>query len=91
VINEEHFYREAHRRIFQIIRNLYLENLPVDTVSVTEELKSENILADIGGPAYIATLINTVSTAANIDHYVRIIREKSILRRKNTLNLKIMF
>jgi replicative DNA helicase len=80
IIDDRHFYRESHRCIYQIIRNLYLENLPVDSISVTEELKKKKILGDIGGAAYITTLINTVSTTANVEYYAKIVREKAILR-----------
>lgn len=80
IVNEKHFYRETNRRIFQVVKNLYLENIPIDTVSVTEKLKSENILMEVGGAAYITSLINTVSTAANVEYYAKLIRDKSILR-----------
>ncbi|OIO73957.1 MAG: replicative DNA helicase [Elusimicrobia bacterium CG1_02_37_114] len=80
ILTENDFYHESHRRIFLIIKNLYVENIPVDTVSVTDELKKQKALVDIGGAAYITELINTVSTAANIEHYAKIVREKAILR-----------
>ncbi|MDI6641155.1 MAG: replicative DNA helicase [Elusimicrobiota bacterium] len=80
IIDEQHFYRDTHRRIFRIIKRLYLENIPIDTVSIIEELKRENILLDVGGAAYIAQLINTVSTAANVEYYAKAVYEKAILR-----------
>jgi len=80
ILQEYDFYRETHKRIFRVIKNLYIENIPVDTVSVINELKKEKVLDDVGGAGYIATLINTVSTAANVEYYARIVREKSVLR-----------
>ncbi|MBU2568155.1 MAG: replicative DNA helicase [Elusimicrobia bacterium] len=80
ILDDRHFYRDAHRRIFGVIKKLYVENFPVDTISVTEELKKEKILQDVGGVGYVAALINSVSTAANVEHYARIVREKSLLR-----------
>jgi replicative DNA helicase len=90
IVNEKHFYRESHRRIFEVIKSLYLENVPIDTITVTEELKNRNLLAEVGGAAYIATLINNVSTAANVEHYAKIVREKSILRQMIQYGTKIV-
>ncbi|MFN3966494.1 MAG: replicative DNA helicase [Endomicrobiia bacterium] len=80
ILQENDFYRETHKRIFRVIKGLYIENIPVDTVSVIDELKKEKVLDDVGGAGYIATLINTVSTTANVEYYAKIVREKSILR-----------
>ncbi|OGS20407.1 MAG: replicative DNA helicase [Elusimicrobia bacterium RIFOXYA2_FULL_39_19] len=80
VLEEQHFYRDTNRKIFRVIKKFYIENIPVDTVSVIEELKREQILEDIGGAVYITTLINTVSTAANVDHYAKIVRDKAVVR-----------
>jgi replicative DNA helicase len=80
VADDRFFYREAHRQVFKIIVGLYLENLPVDAISVTEELKNKKMLAGVGGAAYITNLINAVSTTANVEYYARIVREKAILR-----------
>ncbi|MBU0952716.1 MAG: replicative DNA helicase [Elusimicrobia bacterium] len=80
IVDEIHFYRDTHRKIFKIIKRFYMENLPVDTVSIIEELKRERLLEEIGGASYIATLINTVSTAANVEHYANIVLNKAILR-----------
>jgi len=80
MLTEDHFYKEAHKRIFRVIKNLYFQNLPIDTVSVSEELKKEKIFTEIGGGAYLTDLINTVSTAANAEYYAQIVYEKGILR-----------
>ncbi len=90
ILQEYDFYRETHKRIFKVIKNLYIENIPVDTISVTNELKKEKILEEVGGAGYIATLINTVSTAANVEHYAYIVREKSILRQLIQIGTQIV-
>ncbi|MBN1621068.1 MAG: replicative DNA helicase [Endomicrobiales bacterium] len=81
VVTDTDFYKEAHAQIFRVIRNLYLNNHPVDAVTVSAELKKDRLLSEIGGAAYITSLINCVSTAANVEHYANLVREKSILRR----------
>ncbi len=75
------FYDEANRKIFKAIVKLYDENEAVDIVTLIEELKKRDMLDKIGGPAYITELANSIPTAANIDHYAKIVREKYLLRR----------
>ena len=79
-VHEESFYREAHRKIFSAILSLYSQNQAVDLVTLTDQLKKEGTLEEIGGTSYLASLANFVPTAANVDHYARIVREKHILR-----------
>ena len=80
LLNENDFYRTAHKKIFNAISNLLDQNEPVDMITLTDELRSQGILEEIGGYTYITTLVNTVPTAANVQYYARIIKEKSILR-----------
>lgn len=74
------FYKDAHRKIFQAIIALYNTNKAVDLITLTNALKIEGSLDDIGGASYLTSLANAVPTAANINHYVGIVREKYILR-----------
>jgi replicative DNA helicase len=80
VLKPEDFYREAHRVIFEVVTHLTNKGEPVDIITVSEELKQRNMLDKIGGIPYLTTLANSVPTAANIEHYARIVEEKSILR-----------
>lgn len=77
------FYRDLHRRIFETIIDIYNQHKPVDILTVTESLRSNNIVPDDGeeAAAYVVSLLNTVTTAANVDYYIEIIKEKSILRK----------
>jgi len=77
----EDFYRESHRKIFQGMLELLEKNEPVDLITLTDELKKKNHLADVGGPAYIASLADNIPTASNVAYYAKIVREKAILRR----------
>ena len=81
LLSQEDFYREAHRKIFNGIIKLVGRNDPVDLVTLTDELKNQGILEQVGGASFIASLLNSTPTAANITHYAKIVKEKSIRRR----------
>ena len=80
ILTSTDFYREAHRVIFNAMLELYNKNEAVDMVTVTEILKRDNKLEDIGGLAYITSLANVVLTAANVKYHADIVAEKSVLR-----------
>jgi len=90
ILRDTDFYKGAHRNIFRIIRDLYMENQPVDTITVSAKLKTEKLLEDIGGGAYLTQLVNSVSTAANVEHYAEIVHEKAILRTLITVGSDIV-
>jgi replicative DNA helicase len=79
-LQAEFFYNDSHRKIFEAIAELYNANKAVDLITLTDELKRKGILEAIGGVSFLTTLANSVPTAANINHYVHIVKEKSILR-----------
>jgi replicative DNA helicase len=81
ILTHEDFYRDAHQRIFQALVDLSEKNEPADLITLTNKLKSKNLLDDVGGSSYLAALIDMVPTAANIEHYARIVKEKATLRR----------
>lgn len=80
ILTSDDFYREAHRVIFNAILELYNKNEAVDMVTITDILRRDNKLEDIGGIAYITSLANAVPTAANIKYHADIVSEKSVLR-----------
>jgi len=80
LLDEAAFYKDAHRKIFTVLLALYKANVPVDLVTITEELKKRNLLDEVGGASYLATLTSVVPTAANAEHYCRIVKQKAILR-----------
>lgn len=80
ILTSGDFYREAHRVIFNAMLELYNKNEAVDMVTVTEILRRDNKLEDIGGIAYITGLANAVPTAANVKYHAEIVAEKSVLR-----------
>lgn len=80
-LKSDDFYRESHRKIFDIIVALSEKREPVDLVTVTEELRNAKILEQMGGVMYLTTLTETVPTIANAMYYSKIVEEKAILRR----------
>jgi len=81
LIREDYFYQESHRKIYAIIVELYDNSKPVDLVTASEALKKKNILDAVGGASYLASLAEAVPTAANVEHYARIVKEKYLLRK----------
>ncbi|MFO7302347.1 MAG: replicative DNA helicase [Acidobacteriota bacterium] len=81
VIDAADFYRDAHRRIFEKMVVLSERSEPIDLVTLKDELLRSGELDDVGGPAYISSLTDGVPRSANVEHYARIVKERSTLRR----------
>src|SRR6185369_10634432 len=80
VIDSKDFYRDAHRRIFDKMVKLAERGDAIDLVTLKEELNRAGELEEVGGPAYITALVDGVPRSTNVEHYARIIKEKSTLR-----------
>jgi replicative DNA helicase len=80
VLREEDFYEENHRRIFSAIRALHDRNITCDVITVGDELEKGGRLAGLGGRAALFELTNLVPSALHVEHYARIVREKSLFR-----------
>lgn len=81
VLKPEDFYRESHRKIFQAMMQLSEKREPSDLITLTDILKKSGNLEEVGGAAYLTTLVDYVPTAANISYYCRMVKEKSVNRR----------
>lgn len=79
-LNDEMFYDEKNSKIYEVLKNLRLKNVPVDLTTVANELDKNKQLANVGGLEYLTTIIEAVPTAANIDYYINILFEKYVLR-----------
>lgn len=79
-LDSDCFYKDTHRKIFEAVAGLYSVNKAIDLITLTDELKRNGALDEIGGASFLTALVNSVPTAANISHYVNIVKEKSILR-----------
>ncbi|MFH1415249.1 MAG: replicative DNA helicase [Elusimicrobiota bacterium] len=90
LLEENYFYRTAHRNIFNGIRSLFQKNEAVDVVTVAEELKKTQDLESSGGHDYLTELVNNVVTASNAEFYAKIVRDKALLRELIRIASKII-
>ncbi len=104
ILDAESFYLDAHRKIYEVAIDLYDRNEPVDILTLSEELKRhpseapraggdenapKNWLDEIGGAYYLTELAESVPTAANVEHYAKIVLEKALLRQLITVAAEI--
>jgi len=80
LLRPQHFYLDAHQHIFQACADLSNRSVPIDLLTLTEELKRLGTLDAIGSGYYLVELTNKVASAANIEHHARIIAQKHIQR-----------
>lgn len=80
LLEESFFYLESHRAVFSAAINLFDRNQPIDLITVTEELRKRKKLEAVGGASYLTQLTASVPTAANVDYYARMVKEKALLR-----------
>ncbi len=80
ILKPESFYSDAHRKIFQAIIDLSTKHDPIDILTVTEQLRRNQQLEEVGGPFYITQLTSRVASAAHIEFHSRIIAQKFIAR-----------
>ena len=80
------FYKDAHMKIFSAMIKLFDQAEPIDTLSVSEYLKKNNDLDMVGGIYFLTGLVEMVPTAAHIERYAKIVKEKALLRKLITLS-----
>jgi replicative DNA helicase len=81
IVNDSMFFRESHRTLFRVMRQLHERRTAIDVVTVADHLGSSGELERAGGMEYLAELLDAVPTAANIQYHARIVRDKALLRR----------
>ncbi len=79
-IRPSDFYKEAHKIIYESMLKLSNKNEPIDLITLTEELKKQGHLDNVGGISYITSLSTIVPTTSNVKYYADIVKEKSVLR-----------
>lgn len=89
-IGPNDFYKEAHRKIFISMLDLYEKNEPIDLITLTEQLQKKEQLQEVGGATYLSTIVSLVPTAANAKYHARIAKEKSVLRNLITTATEII-
>lgn len=80
-VTSDMFYHEANKKIFDAIYELHENKIPLDTTTLVNEIEKKSNINTIGGYEYLSEVVDSVITAANIDYYIDIVREKA-LRRK---------
>jgi replicative DNA helicase len=89
ILSQDDFHREAHQHIYAAISSLFNKGEPVDLVTLTSELNKSGMLDRVGGPAFLTELLEEVVSAANVEHYANIVREKALLRRMISASTEI--
>ena len=88
-LNEESFYKQAHRKIFEAMELLSQKGEAIDVLTLSEELKRLGEYQRIGGPTYLTEIMDNVHTSANVEHYARVVFDKYLLRRLVTISGEI--
>lgn len=81
LISADDFYLEKNKAIYQAISDLFNLNIPVDVVTLYDELTKQGIYEQVGGKEYILDIVNSVPTTENVKHYAQIVADKSHLRK----------
>jgi len=90
IISPEDFYKDANRKIIDKIISLVDKSLPVDVVTLSEELQKAGSLEEVGGASYLSSLMDGVPKSLNVEFYAQIIKEKSLLRQLILSSAKII-
>lgn len=79
-LNSESFYLDSHKIIFGVLTEMANKHVPIDIATVSSELKIKNKLDQAGGIEYLTEILDLVPSAANIDHYIKIVQDNSLRR-----------
>src|SRR6266516_1164480 len=79
-ITDEYFFVPAHKTIYAVVVELWNADQAIDLITLTQVLRDRNLLDAIGGAAFVTSLFTFVPTAANVEYYIEIVRDKYILR-----------
>ncbi|MCD8526976.1 replicative DNA helicase, partial [Candidatus Woesebacteria bacterium] len=92
VLKPEYFYVEANRHVYDAMFQLYEKREPIDVITLTNQLKAQKKLKNVGGSAYLAKLANSVPTAAHAKHYATIVKnmytKREIIRMSGEVDRK---
>lgn len=89
-LKEEDFYRDGHKILYKTIREMFQKDMAVDLLTILEYLKSTDMLEKSGGVTYVSELSASVPTTANLSAYIKIVEEKSLLRKLIKSSTKII-
>ena len=80
ILQPEHFYMEANRLVFEIAKELFTRQQPINQITIAHELETIDKLETVGGRAYLAKVINVVPTSLHIKHYANLVRRTATMR-----------
>ena len=89
ILDETAFYRSAHRKIFQAAVKLFEAQEKVDMLTVSNQLEKMGCLEEVGSAYFLTELVNQVPSAASVEHYAKIVLEKSLLRKLISISTEI--
>ena len=79
-LSVESFFLDKHGKIFDCLKDLFNRQVAIDITTVTDELKNRKILKEVGGVEYLTEILDETPTASNVEYYIDIVEDKSILR-----------
>ena len=80
-LTKEMFYYNNNALIFNTIKEMHESKKPLDLTTLTSELKSKNLLIEVGGVEYLTEVLEMVPTAANVEYYIKLVEDAAMLRR----------
>ncbi len=81
ILTPEDFYNEKHSKIMNCMIDLDRQSSAIDVLTLYEWMSSKGLMEEVGGAAYLTSLVSLVPTAENVEHYARIVKDKSVLRK----------
>src|SRR5262249_11104204 len=81
ILDQEDFFLDTHRRIYRAMLELFQRSAEIDILTLKEEFARTGSVEKAGGAAYLSALLDAVPDVSNVEHYARIVKEKSTLRR----------
>ncbi len=90
LLTPESFYDHRHQLIYSAVRNLNIQQKPIDMLTVIDELESQEVLEEAGGPVYITSLAGNVTSSAHITYHAKIIKQKHMARQLITFASRVL-
>lgn len=90
VLLAEDFYKPAHQKIYNAIKDLHSKGQPIDIITVTNVLQGEGSMEMVGGPEYLISLLDKTISSANISSHAKIVKDKATLRRLISINSQLI-
>ena len=80
ILKPDSFYEPANKKIYEAIQNLGASQRPIDMLTVTEQLRQNGTLDEVGGPVFVSELTSRVASGANAEYHARIVAQKYLAR-----------